>query len=53
MPDPRPMEPRVDDTAADVATLVELELMDPPPRPSYQGLFVEPDLPPPDEPDVA
>ncbi|WP_193433103.1 hypothetical protein [Streptomyces luteocolor] len=46
MPDPRPMARRVDDSAADITSLVDLGLVEEPPEPSYEGLFVEPDIPP-------
>lgn len=49
MPDPRPMDRRVDDSAGDMPSLVELGLAEPQPQPSYEGIFVEPDLPPGDE----
>ncbi|MEU6990418.1 hypothetical protein ABZ953_07105 [Streptomyces sp. NPDC046465] len=48
MPDPRPMGRRVDDSAGDMPSLVELGLAEPQPQPSYEGLFVEPDVPPED-----
>jgi hypothetical protein len=46
MPDPRPVRPRRDDTAADVKSLVQLGREDPPPvpAPSIQP-FLEPDYP--------
>ncbi|WP_165283241.1 MULTISPECIES: hypothetical protein [unclassified Streptomyces] len=46
MPEPRPMARRVDDSAADLPSLVALGLAEPPPQPSYEGLFLEPDVPP-------
>jgi hypothetical protein len=46
MPDPRPMERRIDDSAGDMPSLVELGLAEPQPQPSYEGLFVEPDTSP-------
>ncbi|SDL27447.1 hypothetical protein [Streptomyces indicus] len=51
MPDPVPMAPRTDDCAGDMTSLVRLGLAEPQPVPSYQGLFLEPDIPPPDEND--
>ncbi|MEU1434087.1 hypothetical protein ABZ438_08300 [Streptomyces sp. NPDC005786] len=44
-PQPRPVQRRLDDGAADMATLVDLGLADEQPVPQYQGLFLEPDLP--------
>src|SRR5690606_20099346 len=51
MSEPIPREPRRDDTAADVGTLVRLGREDPQPvpAPSIQP-FLEPDWPPDDEP---
>lgn len=48
MPEPRPMARRVDESAGDTASLVELGLVDeqPVPAPSISP-FQEPDLPPP------
>lgn len=46
MPEPRPVPRRVDDSAGDMTSLVELGLAEPQPQPSYEGLFVEPDVPP-------
>ncbi|MFE9777681.1 hypothetical protein ACFYPA_05940 [Streptomyces sp. NPDC005775] len=48
MPDPKPrqVQRRLDDGAADMATLVDLGLADEQPVPEYQGLFLEPDIPP-------
>ncbi|MGW2228272.1 hypothetical protein [Streptomyces formicae] len=40
------MDRRVDDTAGDIATLVRLDLAEPPPQPTHEGLFLEPDIPP-------
>ncbi|MDQ0791948.1 hypothetical protein [Streptomyces sp. B1I3] len=48
---PQPVEPPVDETAADGQTLVDMGVIDPPPTPTYAGLFLEPDIPP--EPDDA
>ncbi|MCX5522572.1 hypothetical protein OG342_06805 [Streptomyces bobili] len=50
--EPRPLEPRSKEGAADVASLVALGLEEPPPipTPSIQP-FLAPDLPPPDEED--
>ena len=50
MPDPRPVQPRRLDGAADVTSLVALGAEDPPPipAPSIQP-FLEPDLPPADD----
>lgn len=52
MPDtpPRQVQRRIDDSAADTATLVHLGLVEQQPQPMYTGLFLEPDLPPADEP---
>ncbi|WP_157872256.1 MULTISPECIES: hypothetical protein [Streptomyces] len=44
MPEPRPMDRRVDESAGDIPSLVRLGLADPPPEPSYEGLFLEPDV---------
>lgn len=51
MPDPIPLRPRRDDTAADVRSLVQLGREDPPPvpAPSIQP-FLEPVYHPPLEP---
>ncbi|MEU6768495.1 hypothetical protein ABZ916_39055 [Streptomyces sp. NPDC046853] len=46
MPEARPVRRRVDDSAGDIPSLVQLGLAEPPPKPSYEGLFVEPDIPP-------
>lgn len=43
-PAPRPVTPRVDDTAADLGPLVAMGLVEARPTPQYAGLFVEPDL---------
>lgn len=52
MPDAVPVARRVDDSCADMGSLVRLGLAEPQPQPSYEGLFLEPDIPPPpvDEP---
>lgn len=44
MPDPQPrqVQRRIDDGAADMATLVDLGLAEEQPVPQYEGLFVEP-----------
>lgn len=44
MPDPQPrqVQRRLDDGAADMATLVDLGLAEEQPIPQYEGLFVEP-----------
>ncbi|MFF8589922.1 hypothetical protein ACF061_00540 [Streptomyces sp. NPDC015220] len=47
MPDPIPLPPRVDETAADVGSLVRLGHVDPPPVPAPAD---EPDPPPSDDP---
>lgn len=48
MPDtpPRQVQPRPDDGAADMETLVDLGLAEEQPVPMYAGLFLEPDIPP-------
>lgn len=48
MPEPIPLQPRRDDSAADTASLVRLGRVDeqPVPAPSISP-FLEPDLPPP------
>lgn len=50
-PQPRQVQRRIDDGAADTGTLVKLGLVDPQPTPQYEGLFVEPDVPPVDSPE--
>lgn len=52
MPDAVPVARRRDDSAGDMGSLVRLGLAPEQPQPSYEGLFLEPDLPPPvdDEP---
>ncbi|MEU2673630.1 hypothetical protein ABZ622_33170 [Streptomyces sp. NPDC007164] len=49
MPDfpPQQVQRRVDDSAADLGTLVDLGLAEEQPVPQYAGLFIEPDIPPP------
>lgn len=51
MPDPIPLRPRRDPSAADTGSLVALGREDPPPvpRPATDP-FLEPDWPPEDEP---
>lgn len=53
MPDtpPRQVQRRLDDSAADMATLVDLGLAEEQPVPQYAGLFLEPDTPPASEPE--
>lgn len=46
-PTARPVQRRVDESAADVATLDAMGVIEEPPPPQYEGLFIEPDLPPP------
>ncbi|MFD7109194.1 hypothetical protein ACH4N4_30215 [Streptomyces microflavus] len=48
---PRQVEPRVDESSADMGTLVGLGLVEEQPVPQYQDLFLEPNLPPADEPE--
>lgn len=48
---PRQVQPRVDESAADMGTLVDLGLVEEQPVPQHQDLFLEPDLPPADEPE--
>ncbi|MFF3129817.1 hypothetical protein ACFVRD_48475 [Streptomyces sp. NPDC057908] len=43
---PRQVQRRIDDSAADMGTLVDLGLAEEQPVPQYAGLFVEPDIPP-------
>lgn len=53
MPEAVPVARRRDDSSADMGSLVRLGLAPEQPQPSYEGLFLEPDLPPPspdDEP---
>ena len=45
MPDAAPVARRRDDSSADMGSLVHLGLAEP--QPSYEGLFLEPDIPPP------
>ena len=50
MPDPIPLRPRLDDTAADLRSLVQLGREEPPPVPAPAiNPFQEPDWPPPDD----
>ncbi|MFD5137437.1 hypothetical protein ACFWMX_14545 [Streptomyces sp. NPDC058378] len=55
MPDtpPRQVQPRPDDGAADMGTLVGLGLAEEQPVPQYAGLFLEPDIPPEEPEDAA
>ncbi|MFJ4738688.1 hypothetical protein [Streptomyces sp. NPDC088775] len=46
---PQQVQRRVDDSAADMETLVDLGLAEEQPVPQYEGLFVEPDIPPLDD----
>ncbi|WP_369212711.1 hypothetical protein [Streptomyces flavofungini] len=48
MPEARPVRRRVDDSAGDIPSLVKLGLVEEPPTPSYEDLFLEPDIPPED-----
>lgn len=49
MPDPRPVEPRRGDAAADLGSLVELGFEAPPQVPApADDLFLQPDWPPDD-----
>ncbi|GGV91516.1 hypothetical protein [Streptomyces massasporeus] len=51
MPDPIPLRPRRDDTAADMRSLVQLGEAEPQPIPAPAiNPFQEPDWPPDDEP---
>lgn len=43
---PRQVQRRLDDSAADTGTLVELGWIEEQPVPQSVGLFVEPDVPP-------
>lgn len=47
-PTARPVQRRVDESAADVATLDAMGVAEVPPPPTYEGLFLEPELPPQD-----
>jgi hypothetical protein len=53
MPDvpPQQVQRRVDEGAADLETLIDLGLAEEPPTPQYAGLFVEPDIPPAEDPE--
>ncbi|MFE7713022.1 hypothetical protein ACFU6I_46555 [Streptomyces sp. NPDC057486] len=42
---PRPIPRRVDDSAPDMETLVDLGLTEDQPVPQYEGLLLEPDIP--------
>lgn len=42
---PRQVQRRIDDSAADMGTLVDLGLVEEQPVPQYAGLFIEPDIP--------
>ncbi|MEE1808058.1 hypothetical protein [Streptomyces sp. BE133] len=46
---PQQVQRRVDDSAADMETPVDLGLAEEQPTPQYAGLFVEPDIPPLDD----
>ncbi|MCX5108319.1 hypothetical protein OOK13_07225 [Streptomyces sp. NBC_00378] len=46
---PQQVQRRVDGSAADMETLVDLGLVEEQPVPQYAGLFVEPDIPPLDD----
>ncbi|MEU2132291.1 hypothetical protein [Streptomyces sp. NPDC018352] len=48
---PQQVKRRVDDSAADMGTLVDLGLAKEQPKPQYAGLFVEPDIPAFEEPE--
>ncbi|MBQ1118528.1 hypothetical protein [Streptomyces sp. C3-3] len=48
---PRPVERRIDEGAADLETLIDLGLAEEQPVPQYEGLFLEPDLPPAEQPE--
>ncbi|MDQ0694180.1 hypothetical protein [Streptomyces sp. W4I9-2] len=52
MPDtpPRQVERRIDEGAGDLETLIDLGLAEEQPVPQYEGLFLEPDMPPAEEP---
>jgi hypothetical protein len=51
MPDPIPLRPRRDDTAADIRSLVQLGEVEPQPIPApATNPFLAPDWPPDDEP---
>ncbi|MFB6675620.1 hypothetical protein ACFCWG_24980 [Streptomyces sp. NPDC056390] len=53
MPNAAPVARRRDDSSADMGSLVRLGLAEPQPQPSYEGLFLEPDIPPPPVEDEA
>jgi hypothetical protein len=46
----RPARPRVDDTAGDLGSLVQLGMVDPPPEPASAELVLTPEEPPPESP---
>lgn len=48
--EPKPVQRRIDPAGADMASMVALDLAEPQPQPEYENLFVEPDIPPADEP---
>ncbi|MFJ6239603.1 hypothetical protein ACIQH0_36585 [Streptomyces griseus] len=48
---PQPAYRQVDGSAADLGTLIDLGLAGEQPQPPYEDLFLEPDLPPVDEPE--
>ncbi|MFF2412288.1 hypothetical protein [Streptomyces sp. NPDC058092] len=50
---PQQVQRRVDDSAADMETLVDLGLVEERSKPQYAGLFVEPDISPAAEDDAA
>lgn len=41
----RPVQRRMNETAADAETLVDMGVLPEQPTPQYEGLFVEPDWP--------
>ncbi|WP_185297630.1 hypothetical protein [Streptomyces finlayi] len=51
MPDipPRPVQRRLDNSAADMATPVDLGLVEEQPEPQHNGLFLEPNIQPAEE----
>jgi hypothetical protein len=51
---PRQLPPPPDTGMADAGTLVDIDVLEPqpePPPPEYQGLFLEPDIPPATDPE--